>query len=94
MDDQLAVFAASPNRKLLPHIPDFTFQSLYRLHIPDNIKSWQVFPNDESICDFIQNEPFKPKDIISIEDKNIPKVLTPLECSFSSSDVGNKEKKN
>jgi ribonuclease HI len=92
MADRLAVFAASPNRQLLPHRPDCTFQSLYRLHIPDNIESWQVFPNDESICAFIQNEPFKPKEIISIEDNKIPKGLTPLESSFSSSDVGNKEK--
>jgi hypothetical protein len=74
------------------HRLDCTFQSLYRLHIPNNIESWQVFPNDEIICTFIQNEPFNPKDIISIEDKNIPKGLTPLESSFSSSDIGNKEK--
>jgi ribonuclease HI len=92
MDDRLVVFAASPTRQLLPHRPDCTFQSLYRPHIPDNIESWQVFPNDESICAFIQNEPFKPKEIISIEDDKIPKGLTPLESSFSSSDVGNKEK--
>jgi ribonuclease HI len=92
MADRLAVFAASPTRQLLPHRPDCTFQSLYRPHIPDNIESWQVFPNDESICAFIQNEPFKPREIISIEDNKIPKGLTPLESSFSSSDVGNKEK--
>jgi hypothetical protein len=88
----LAIFAASPNRQLLPHRPDCTFQSLYRLHILDNIESWQVFPNKESIYDFIQSESFKPKEIISIEDNKIPKGLTPLESSFSSSDVGNKEK--
>jgi hypothetical protein len=92
MADRLAIFAASPNRQLLPHRPDCTFQSLYRPHIPENIESWQVFPNDENICAFIQNEPFKPKEIISIEDNKIPKGLTPLESSFSSSDVGNKEK--
>jgi hypothetical protein len=92
MDDQLVVFAASPNRQLLPQRPDCTFQSLYRPHIPDNIESWQVFPSDESICAFIQNEPYKPKEIISMEDNKIPKGLTPLESSFSSSDVGNKEK--
>jgi hypothetical protein len=49
-------------------------------------------PSDESICSFIQNEPYKPKEIISIEDNKIMKGLTPLESSFSSSDVGNKEK--
>jgi hypothetical protein len=34
---------------------------------------------------------FKPKEIISVEDDKFPKGLTPLESSFSSSDVGNKE---
>jgi ribonuclease HI len=86
--DRLAIFAASPNRKLLPHIPNCTFQSLYHPHIPDNIESWQVFLSDEIICSFIQNEPYKPKEIISMEDNKIPKGLTPLEISFSSSDVG------
>jgi hypothetical protein len=75
----------------MPHRPDCTFQSLYRPHIPDNIESWQVFPNDEKIFAFIQNEPFKTKEIISIEDNKIPKGLTPLESLFSSSDVENKE---
>jgi ribonuclease HI len=90
--DRLVVFVSSPNRKLLLHIHDSTFQSLYRPHIPDNIESWQVFPRDERICAFIQNEPYKPKGIISIEDNKTPKGLTPLESVFSSSDVGNKEK--
>jgi hypothetical protein len=40
MDDRLAVFVASPNRQLLPHRLDCTFQSLYHPYIPDNIKSW------------------------------------------------------
>jgi hypothetical protein len=92
MANRLAVFAASPNQQLLPQRPDCTFQSLYRPHIPDNKESWQVFPSNESICSFIQNEPYKPKEIISMEDNKIPKGLTPLESSFSSSDVGNKEK--
>jgi hypothetical protein len=92
MADQLDVFAASLNRQLLPHRPDCTFQSLYLPHIPKNIESWQVFPNDESICSFIQNKPFKLKEIISIENNKIHKGLNPLESSFSSSDVGNKEK--
>jgi ribonuclease HI len=56
MTDRLVVFVASPTRKLLPQRPDCTFQSLYRPHIPDNVESWQVFPNDEGICAFIQNE--------------------------------------
>jgi hypothetical protein len=89
---RLSVFATSPNRKILPHRPDCTFQSLYRLHVPKNIESRQVFPNDKSICAFIQNEPLKPKEFIYLENKKIPKFLTPLESSFSSSDVGNKEK--
>jgi hypothetical protein len=57
----------------------------------NNVESWQVFPSDEGICAFIQNEPFKPKEIISMENNKILKGLTPLESSFSSSDVGNKE---
>jgi hypothetical protein len=92
MVDRLAVFASSPNRQLLPHKPYCTLQYIYCPHIADNIESWQVFPNDESICAFIQNEPYKPKEIISIEDNKIPKGLNPLESFFSSSDVGNKEK--
>jgi ribonuclease HI len=39
MDDRLAVFAASPNRQLLPQRLDCTFQSLYRPHIHDSIES-------------------------------------------------------
>jgi hypothetical protein len=92
MVDRLAIFSAIPTRQLLPQRPNCTFQSLYRPHIPENIESWQVFPSDESICSFIQSEPYKPKEIISMEDNKIPKGLTPLESSFSSSDVGNKEK--
>ena len=92
MDDRSAIFGASPTRQLLPQRLDCTFQALYRPHLPDNVESWQVFPSDERICAFIQNEPYKPKEIISMEDNKIPKGLTPLEISFSSSDVGNKEK--
>jgi hypothetical protein len=55
MADRLVVFASSPNRQLLPQIHDCTFQYLYRPDIPDNTKSWQVFPSDESIYAFIQN---------------------------------------
>jgi hypothetical protein len=91
MYDRLVVFATSPTRHILPQRPDCTFQSLYRPHIPDHIESWKVFPSDEGICAFIQNEPFKPKEIISIEDDKFPKGLNPLESSFSSSDVGKKE---
>jgi ribonuclease HI len=40
MDDRLVVFAASPTRQLLPHIPNCTLQSLYRPHIPENVQSW------------------------------------------------------
>ena len=76
----------------MPHRPDCTFKFLYCPHIPDNIESWQVFPSYQRICDFIQNEPYKPKEIISIEVNKIPKGLTPLESSFSSSNVGSKEK--
>jgi ribonuclease HI len=89
---RLAIFADSPNQQLLPHRLDCSFQSLYLLYIPNNVESRQALPNNESICAFIQDEPFKPEEIISIENNKIPKGLTPLENSFSSSDVGNKEK--
>jgi hypothetical protein len=92
MVDMLVVFATSPTRQLLPQRPDCTFQSLYRPHIPVNVESWQVFPSDEIICSFIQNEPSNLKEIISMENNKILKGLTPLESSFSLSDVGNKEK--
>jgi len=92
MADRLVVFVSSPTRQLLPQRPNCAFQSLYYPHIPKNVDSWQVFPSDESICDFIQNEPYKPKKIISMEDNKILKGLTPLEISFSLSDVSNKEK--
>jgi hypothetical protein len=36
-----------------------------------------------------KNEPLKKKKIISLEDDKFPKGITPLENSFSSSDVGN-----
>ena len=91
MVDRLPVFATSPTRQILPQRLDCTFQYLYRPHIPDNVESWEVFPNYEGICSFIQNEPFKPKEIISMEDEKFQKGLTPLESSFSSSDVSNKE---
>jgi hypothetical protein len=91
MDDRLVVFAASLTWQLLPQRPDCIFQSLFHPHIPKNVESWQVFSSDEGICAFIQNEPYKPKEITSMKNNKISKGLTPLEISFSSSDVGNKE---
>jgi ribonuclease HI len=74
MDDRLAIFATSPTRQLLPQRRDCTFQSLYHPHILDNVESWQVFPNDEGIRAFIQNEPLNPKEIISMETTNFQKA--------------------
>jgi hypothetical protein len=73
-------------------MPDFSFQSLYRPYIPDNVGSWKALSNDERIFSFSQDGPLNPKDIISIENSKVPRGLTPLESSFSLSDVGNKEK--
>jgi ribonuclease HI len=56
MGDMLVVFSPSPTQQLLPQRPDCNFQSLYRLHITDNVESWKFFPNGESMCAFIQNE--------------------------------------
>jgi hypothetical protein len=69
MVDRLVFFAASPTQQLLPQRPNCTFQYLYRPHIRDNIESWKVFSSDERIFSFIQYEPYKPKEIISMEDK-------------------------
>jgi hypothetical protein len=91
--DRLVVFATCPTRKLLPQKLDCTFLSLYRPHLPNNVESWQVFPDDEIICAFLQNEIYKSKEIISLEDNKISKGMTPLESSFSTSDVSNKKDK-
>jgi hypothetical protein len=93
MVDRIAIFATSPIRKFLLERPYCTFIPLYRPHFPDIMESWQVFPNDESICAFFQNEPLKRKEIVSLEDNEFPKVLNPMEISFSSSDVDNRRKK-
>jgi ribonuclease HI len=92
MADRLVSFAASPNQQLFPHRPDCSFQSLYRPYISGNVESWQALPNNENICAFIQDEPLKPEEIISIENDKISESLTPLDGSFSLSVVGNKEK--
>jgi ribonuclease HI len=76
--DRLVDFAASPSRKLLPQRPDCTFLSLYRPHPPNNVESWHVFLDGESFCAFLHNELYKPKEIISLEDNEIPKGLTPF----------------
>jgi hypothetical protein len=90
--DRLAVFAASSTQQLLPCWHDCAFQSLHRPYIYENEELWKAIPNDESICVVIQNEPLKPRDIISIENNNILEGLNPLESLFSLSVVGNKEK--
>jgi ribonuclease HI len=92
MANQLDIFAASSNQEYLPYRPDCSFQTLYHSRIPDNVESWRAFPNDENICAFIKDEPLNLKKMTSIEDDEIPKGLTPLKSSFSSGDVGNKEK--
>jgi hypothetical protein len=56
------------------------------------VKSWQVFPDDEGICAFIRNEPLNKNEIISLDDNKFPKRLTPLEGSFSYSDVSSHKK--
>ena len=66
MADRLVVFVASSNQQYLAHRLDCSFQSLYRLYISRNVESWQVLPNDENTCAFIQYEPLKTEDIISI----------------------------
>jgi len=91
MDDMLVIFAASPTRQFLPERLYFTFMSLYHPHFPDAIESLKIFLDDKIICSFLQNESLKIKEVISLEDKKIPKGLTPLEISISSNDVGDKK---
>jgi ribonuclease HI len=91
--DRLTVFATSPTQQLLPHWPDCAFQSLHRPYIFENEEFWKAIPNDESICDVIQNEHLEPEEIISVENNKIPEGLNPFESSFSLGVVGNKEKK-
>jgi hypothetical protein len=67
MANRLVVFAASPSQYIFPQRLDCMLQFPYGTHIPDNIESWKVFPSDEFFFSFIQIEPFKPKEIISIE---------------------------
>jgi hypothetical protein len=90
MDIRLVVFEASLTRKLLPQRPYCTLFSLYQPHSPDNVESWKIFPDDEGICALLENEPYKTKEVISLENDKLLKVLTPLERSFSTIDVGNK----
>jgi hypothetical protein len=73
MVDRLVVFVANPSRQLLPQRPDCTFMSLYLPHFLNNVESWKVFLDDESICSFLQNEPLKKKEIISLETINFLK---------------------
>jgi hypothetical protein len=62
------------------------------LHIPDNVEAWKIFIDDENICAFLKNEPLDKNEIISLDDNKFPKGLTPLEGSFSTSDVDSHEK--
>jgi hypothetical protein len=61
MVDRLVVFSASPTRKLLSQKTDCTFMSIYRFHFPNNEELGICFPDDESICSFLHNEPIKRK---------------------------------
>jgi hypothetical protein len=67
--------------------------NLYIIHtFLKNEEFWKAIPNEERICVVIQNEPIKPREIISIEKNEIPEGLTPLKGLFSLSIIGNKEK--
>jgi hypothetical protein len=57
------------------------------------VESWHVFLDDQSICVVLQNEIYNPKETISLENNKIPKRMSPLESSFSTSDVSNKKDK-
>jgi hypothetical protein len=63
MTDWLAFLAASPTRQLMPHRLDCNFQFIYHPHIHDNIEYSKVFPNNERIFPFIQNEHLNPREL-------------------------------
>jgi hypothetical protein len=48
--DWLAIFLASPTQQLLPHWPNYAFQSLHRPYIYENEGLWEAMTNDERIC--------------------------------------------
>jgi hypothetical protein len=76
MVDRLAIFASSPIRHVLPQRPYCTFLSLCQPHLPDNIESWHLFPDNEGICSLLNNETYKPKEIISFENDKIMIMMT------------------
>jgi hypothetical protein len=82
MENRLVVFETIPTRQFLPERTYCAFMSLYRPHFPSNIQSYQVFVDDENTCSFLQNEPLKKKEIMSLEDDKFPKGLTPLESHY------------
>jgi len=51
MVDRIVFFASNSSRKWLPQRQDCTFMSSYHPHFPNNVESWQVFHDDERICD-------------------------------------------
>jgi hypothetical protein len=91
MADRIVIFATNPTRKLMPQRPNCTLIYLCCPHFPNNVESWKFFLDDKIVCAFLQNEPIKRKEIISLEDNKFPKGLNPINNSFSSSDVGNKK---
>jgi len=87
MDDNLAAYAAHPDRHSLVEKPDCSVISLYRPHLPDNEESWQVFDHDESLHAFLTNESTCDFEMINLEHNMYPKGVAPLESNFSLSDA-------
>lgn len=85
--DNLAVYAAHPDRHSLVEKPDCSVISLYHPHLPDNEESWQVFDHDESLQAFLTNEDTHDFEMINLEHNRYPKGLAPLESNFSSADA-------
>lgn len=71
--DNLAVYAACPDRHNLVERPDCFVISLYHPHLPDNEESWQVFDHDESLQAFLMNDDAHDFEMINLEHKKYPK---------------------
>ena len=52
----LATYVARPNQHLIYDNTNYSVISIYRPHIPDNIKSWEIFDDDEYLHAFVTNQ--------------------------------------
>lgn len=85
--DVLAMFATRTNMFVRANKLNCHVVTLYRPHLPDNDEFWNIFKDDNMILSFLKDEIHEPSRDINLEQNKYPKVLTPLEDTFSSSDA-------